>query len=94
MGMAGAHAQPTTDVRETKLATGTGPCSFIALKLGTLAKPNARLRHNPEYRIDGEGYDGGIPYEDEDPAIYDSWVEEIGKSGVTPQLPRPEYAAR
>lgn len=73
--------------------TGADPCSFIALKLGTLAKPNVRLRHRPEYRIDGEGYDGGIPYEDEDPAIYSKWLEEITKSGVTPHLLRPEYVA-
>lgn len=76
--------------------TGPEACSFLALRLGDLdsSKGAARLRYKPEYRQDSEDFDGGIPYEVEDPAIYDTWLEECRKNGVTPQLLRPEYVAR
>lgn len=75
--------------------TGTGPCSFLALRLGDLDwnKGGPRLRYKQEYRQDSEDFDGGIPYELEDPDIYDTWLKECQASGVTPQLARPGYVS-
>jgi hypothetical protein len=55
---------------------------------------SARLRYKPEYRQDSEDFDGGIPYEIEDPWIYDTWLADCTKNGVTPLLPRPNFASR
>ena len=73
--------------------TGPEPCSFLALRLGELDwnKTAPRLSYKPEYRIGGEGHEGGIPYEKEDPSIYESWLEDCKKNGVAPVLPRPAY---
>lgn len=75
--------------------TGPGPCSFLALRLGDLdtAKNQPQLVYKPEYRVGGES-EGGIPYELEDPDIYDSWAEECRNNGVEPQMPRPEFVGR
>lgn len=61
--------------------TGSTPARYLAMRLGEL---------------DARHYRGFMPeqieYEDEDPAIYESYARECVGNGVDVVLPRPEYA--
>lgn len=66
--------------------TGPTEARYLALRLGDLDTG----------RRQGRGYDpgdiDGIPYDGEDPAIYDQYVEECAKTGAKVVLPQPAYA--
>ncbi len=67
--------------------TGPTPARNMAFRLGDLD-----TRKSPA----GQGWNSdaeitGIPYDREDPAIYDRYVAECAKNGATVVLPRPEY---
>ena len=67
--------------------TGPTPARYMAFRLGDLdtRKPPAGQGWNTNEEI------AGIPYDREDPSIYDRYVEECEKNGATVTLPRPEY---
>ncbi|HEY3118577.1 MAG TPA: ethanolamine ammonia lyase-activating protein [Chloroflexota bacterium] len=67
--------------------TGPGISRHIAFRLGDLDIRVEKL---------GFGYDfwqelQGIPYECEDPSIYETYEAECKKNGAVPTLPRPDY---
>ncbi|MBM2810763.1 MAG: Gentisate 1,2-dioxygenase [Chloroflexi bacterium] len=64
------------------------PARYVAFRLGDLDN------HRPPA---GQGWNThaeimGIQYDDEDPAIYNLYVEECARRGTTVILPRPSYA--
>ena len=70
--------------------TGPRPARYLALRLGNLDAENEWLRRTPSG--DPALEIAGIPYELEDPAIYDLDLEECRRNGATVALPRPSYA--
>ncbi|HEY3117323.1 MAG TPA: ethanolamine ammonia lyase-activating protein [Chloroflexota bacterium] len=73
--------------------TGSEPCSFLALRMGELdwKKVGGEAIYKSEYRVGSDSDQGGIPYELEDPWIYEAWLQDCKKNGVDPVLPRPAY---
>lgn len=71
--------------------TGPTAARYLALRLGELdtrREERARRSASGDERTELDG----IPYELEDPTIYDLYVEECTKNGATVVLPRPQYA--
>ena len=64
--------------------TGPGPARYMAFRLGAL-KPSRNTAD------DEDGRPKPTEYEDEDPGIYDLYVEECDKHGAKVTLPRPKY---
>jgi len=67
--------------------TGPTAARYLALRLGEL---DARRRQGLEY---DEREIDGIRYEDEDPAVYDLYMDECARCGAEVKLPRPSYGA-
>ena len=70
--------------------TGRTPARYMAFRLGDLdtRKPPAGRGWNTNEEITG------IPYDRENPAIYDRYGQECEKNGAAVVLPRPEYVTK
>jgi hypothetical protein len=68
--------------------TGPEPARYLALRRGGSAEHPITLGMSG-----GTGAPDQIEPEDEDPAIYDMYLEELTKNGVEVGQPRPEYKA-
>ena len=72
-------------------STGQGAVRYMAFRMGALDMRPATPRRTAQ---GAQGLDEGIrgiPYDLEDPAIYDLYVEECAKNGAEVVLPRPAY---
>lgn len=65
--------------------TGPTAARYLALRLGELDTRRRQGLSYDEREIDG------IPYDEEDPTIYDQYVEECAKNGAEVVLTRPAY---
>lgn len=77
--------------------TGPTPARYLALRLGVLdeldAGPkNVRINGAPLTTVSEREGGWQIDYEDEDPRIYDLYVEECVEHRATVRMPRPQYA--
>lgn len=71
--------------------TGPGPARYLALRLGNLDRgrdERLKVSRSGDPHIETMG----IPYEEEDPAIFDLYVEECDKYGATVIMSQPAYA--
>ena len=66
--------------------TSPNPARYIALRLGSLD-----TRKKPNQGLNTEAEMTGIPYEGEDPEIYEMYVRECAANGAEVWLPRPRY---
>ena len=68
--------------------TGTTPTRYVAFRLGALdtRRPERGVGWNTQAEV------MGIPYDREDPDIYDEYYAECQAKGVHVELPRPNYA--
>lgn len=67
--------------------TGRTPTRCLAFRLGALDIRGGQLMPGYDYQREIEG----IPYEDEDPEIYELFERECAKNGAEVVLPRPTY---
>jgi quercetin dioxygenase-like cupin family protein len=72
--------------------TGPGPARYLALRLGNLDPRHTRMV--AKLTEDGEdaSFYSGIPYDQEDPAIHELYVQECAKNGATVVMPPPRSA--
>jgi quercetin dioxygenase-like cupin family protein len=79
---------------------GNEPSRYVATGFGGIRYPITEENYNVTIGRPGQKQGaslstklGGdqIEYEDQDPRIHEIWLEEMRKSGVTPQLPTPKY---
>lgn len=70
--------------------TGPTPARYIAFRLGMLdtRRPAPGQGWNTEAEING------IPYDEEDPAIYELYASECAKHGAKAVLPKPQYRTK
>ena len=71
--------------------TGSTHARYLALRFGVPGVARGHSNQNPAWMTPDEI--DGIPYEREDPAIYDLYVAECAKHGATVNLPHPQYVA-
>lgn len=68
--------------------TGTGPARYLALRRG--GSPEHKMKIGMSGGENAEGPDQ-IEYEQEDPAIYDDYAQELERENVKIAMPRPKY---
>jgi hypothetical protein len=68
--------------------TGKGPARYLALRRG--GSPEHKMKIGMSGGEKAEGPDQ-IEYEDEDPAIYQEYADELARNGLELKLPRPDY---
>ena len=72
--------------------TGPAPARYLAMRLGDLDTRRGEWG-GPEGESDDPGsFYAGIPYAQEDPAIYDLYVQECAKNGAAVIMPRATQA--
>jgi quercetin dioxygenase-like cupin family protein len=74
--------------------TGQGPARYLALRLGNLDTQHRQMVEDWSGGREGSSFYSGIPYDAEDPAIYEQYVQECAKNGATVMLQPPETAGR
>jgi hypothetical protein len=86
----GTVLSPKSGEYHQHFATGPVPARFVALRLGAmdLRRGEKIVPFNPKHWAGHPESIGGIPYEEEDPAIYEEYVQECAKNGVEVRLPR------
>jgi len=71
--------------------TGPGSARYLALRFGVPGVARARgVDTDADWATDEEL--SGIPYEREDPAIFDQYVRECAAHGAQVRIPQPAYA--
>jgi hypothetical protein len=90
----GSVLSPMAGEYHQHFATGRDPARFVALRLGALDLERHERKvteFNPLHWAGNPQSIGGIPYEEEDPAIYAEYAAECAANGVEVRLPKPQY---